>query len=254
VGFLWGSATVSQACGASVGLADALICPAFPIHGARVPQLPEATQRHRSGLPAGVDSAPEDRITDRYHYSGPRREDPHYLLAADGARLVPHLDAARSAAAQAAAIVYRQSARYLTPLDRLARTSQLELTAPPPRLPRPGRPHRGCRPRPALADPLVSWPPCHWPLGPHRPHQRGDYGDGRGFAGRHLGHCQRRQRESGWSRWPGGVGSGRTAMVCRLLKGLEADRIPEVPGRRPGDRGTGRPPSTMPRTGRWSRC
>ena len=67
VGFLWGSATVSQACGASVGLAETLICPAFPIHGARVPRLPEVTQRHRSGLPAGVDSAPEDRITDRYH-------------------------------------------------------------------------------------------------------------------------------------------------------------------------------------------
>ena len=66
VGFLWGSATVSQACGASVGLAEALICPAFPIYGARVPRLPEVTQRHRSGLPAGVDSAPEDRITDRY--------------------------------------------------------------------------------------------------------------------------------------------------------------------------------------------
>ena len=68
VGFLWGSATVSQACGASAGLAEALICPAFPIHGARVPRLPEVTQRHRSGLPAGVDSAPEDRITDRYHF------------------------------------------------------------------------------------------------------------------------------------------------------------------------------------------
>jgi hypothetical protein len=67
VGFLWGSATVSQACGACVGLAEALICPAFPIHGARVPRLPEVTERHRSGLPAGVDSAPEDRITDRYH-------------------------------------------------------------------------------------------------------------------------------------------------------------------------------------------
>jgi hypothetical protein len=72
VGFLWGSATVSQACGASVGLAEALICPAFPIHGARVPRLPEVTQRHRSGLPAGVGSAPEDRITDRYHCCGSR--------------------------------------------------------------------------------------------------------------------------------------------------------------------------------------
>ena len=42
--------------------------PAFPIHGARVPRLPEVTQRHRSDLLDGVDSAPEDRITDRYHF------------------------------------------------------------------------------------------------------------------------------------------------------------------------------------------
>jgi hypothetical protein len=110
----------------------------------------------------------------------PRREDPHYLLAADPARLVPHLDAARSAAAQAAAIVYRQSAHYLTPLDRLAWTSQLELTA-----------HRlGCRglaARTAGAALDRPWQ-THWSHGhqaigpsPHRPHQRGDYGDGRGL-------------------------------------------------------------------------
>ena len=56
-------------------------------------------------------------------------EDPHYLLAVDPARLVPYLDAARSAPARAAAAVYRQSARDLAPLDRPARAGQLELTA-----------------------------------------------------------------------------------------------------------------------------
>ena len=56
-------------------------------------------------------------------------EDPHYLLTVDPARLVPHLDTARSAPARAAAAVYRQSAHHLAPLDRPARASQLELTA-----------------------------------------------------------------------------------------------------------------------------
>ena len=56
-------------------------------------------------------------------------EDPHYLLTVDPARLVPHLDAARSAPARAAAAVYRQSAHHLAPLDRPTRASQLELTA-----------------------------------------------------------------------------------------------------------------------------
>ena len=44
-------------------------------------------------------------------------EDPHYLITVDPARLVPHLDTARSAAARAAAAVYRQSAHHLAPLD-----------------------------------------------------------------------------------------------------------------------------------------
>ena len=56
-------------------------------------------------------------------------EDPLYLLTVDPARLVPHLDTARSAPAQAAAAVYRQSAHHLAPLDRPSRASQLELTA-----------------------------------------------------------------------------------------------------------------------------
>ena len=56
-------------------------------------------------------------------------EDPHYLLSVDPARLVPHLDTARSAPANATAAVYRQSAHLLAPLDRRTRASQLELTA-----------------------------------------------------------------------------------------------------------------------------
>ena len=62
-------------------------------------------------------------------------EDARFLLAADPARLVPHLDAARSAPARAAAAVYRQSAHLLARLDRPMRASQLELTAH----------HLGCR-------------------------------------------------------------------------------------------------------------
>ena len=56
-------------------------------------------------------------------------EDPRYLLTVDPARLVPHLDAARSTMARATAAVYRQSAHHLAPLDRPSRASQLELTA-----------------------------------------------------------------------------------------------------------------------------
>ena len=56
-------------------------------------------------------------------------EDPLYLITVDPARLVPHLDGARSAPARATAAVYRQSAHHLASLDRPARASQLELTA-----------------------------------------------------------------------------------------------------------------------------
>ena len=56
-------------------------------------------------------------------------EDPLYLITVDPARLVPHLDTARSVPARAAAAVYRQSAHLLAALDRPARASQLELTA-----------------------------------------------------------------------------------------------------------------------------
>ncbi len=56
-------------------------------------------------------------------------EDARFLLAAEPSRLVPYLDAARSAPARAAAAVYRQSAHLLAPLDPPARASQLELTA-----------------------------------------------------------------------------------------------------------------------------
>ncbi len=56
-------------------------------------------------------------------------EDLLYLLTVDPARLVPHLDSARSAPACATAAVYRQSAHHIALLDRPARASQLELTA-----------------------------------------------------------------------------------------------------------------------------
>ena len=62
-------------------------------------------------------------------------DDPLYLITVDPARLVPHLDKARSTPAQAAAAVYRQSAHLLADLDRSMRVSQLELTAH----------HLGCR-------------------------------------------------------------------------------------------------------------
>ena len=56
-------------------------------------------------------------------------EDPHYLITVDPARLVPHLDSARSAPARATGTIYRQSAHHLAGLNRSARASQLELTA-----------------------------------------------------------------------------------------------------------------------------
>ena len=56
-------------------------------------------------------------------------EDVRYLLTVDPGRLVPYLDAARSAPARATAAVYRQCAHDLADLDRPARASQLELTA-----------------------------------------------------------------------------------------------------------------------------
>ncbi|HEY7015589.1 MAG TPA: AAA family ATPase [Streptosporangiaceae bacterium] len=56
-------------------------------------------------------------------------EDARFLLAADPARLVPHLDAARSAPARAAATVYRRNAHILPDLESPMRASQLELTA-----------------------------------------------------------------------------------------------------------------------------
>ena len=131
-------------------------------------------------------------------------EDARFLLAADPARLVPHLDAARSAPARATATVYRQSAHHLAPLDRPARASQLELTA-----------HRlGCRSlaaRIASAAPDRPWQtrwshgqPGHRPPGPHRPRRRGGRGGGRGAAGRHPGHRQRRRRRHG-----AGLAAGR---------------------------------------------
>ena len=131
-------------------------------------------------------------------------EDPLYLITVDPARLVPHLDAARSAPARATAAVYRQSAHHLAPLDRPTRASQLELTA-----------HRlGCRglaARIASAAPDRPWQ-TRWSHGRRATgHQvltghdrRGDRGGGRGAAGRHPGHHQRRRRRHG-----AGVAAGR---------------------------------------------
>ena len=56
-------------------------------------------------------------------------EDPHYVVDVDPGRLVPHLNAARSAEARAVAAVYRQTAHQLPDLDGQMRSSQLELTA-----------------------------------------------------------------------------------------------------------------------------
>ena len=84
-------------------------------------------------------------------------EDPHYLITVDPARLVPHLDTARSAPARATATVYRQSAHRLATLGRAARASQLELTAH----------HLGCRglaARIASAAPDRPWH-THWSHG-----------------------------------------------------------------------------------------
>lgn len=79
-------------------------------------------------------------------------EDARFLLAAAPARLMPHLDAARSDPARATADVYRQSAHLLGRLDMPMRASQLELTAH----------HLGCRP---LADRIAGAAPT----GPGRP-------------------------------------------------------------------------------------
>ena len=56
-------------------------------------------------------------------------EDPFYLITVDPARLMPHLDTARTGPARTTASVYRQSVHLLAGLDPPMRTSQLELTA-----------------------------------------------------------------------------------------------------------------------------
>ena len=89
-------------------------------------------------------------------------QDPHYLLAVDPVRLVPHLDTARSAQAKAAAAVYRQSAHHLAPLDRPSRASQLELTAH-----RLGRRDQAARIAAAARDRpwQTRWSHGHWAAG-----------------------------------------------------------------------------------------
>src|SRR5262249_34990068 len=77
-------------------------------------------------------------------------EDPHYLIAVDPARLVPHLDAARSAPARPPATVYRQPPYRLAAPARPKRASQLQLAAH-----RLG--HRGLASRIADAAPTGAW-------------------------------------------------------------------------------------------------
>ena len=141
-------------------------------------------------------------------------EDPRYLITVDPARLVPHLDAARSAPGAG----HRCCVPAKRPLPRSPRPANAGQPAradrPPARLPPPGRPHRGRRPRPALADPLVPRSPGHRPPGPHRPRRRGEGAGGRGAAGRHPGHHQRQRRRHGAGvadrrRHPGRGAAGR---------------------------------------------
>ena len=154
-------------------------------------------------------------------------EDARFLLAADPARLVPHLDAARSAPARADR--HRVPAKCPPPrLPRPAGAGQPARTDRPPAwLPQPGRPHCERRPRPAVADPLVprsAWPPATRSSPATTACGRGG---GRGAAGRHPGHRQRRRRRHGAGlaagrrhagrgaagrlRRPGGGGGGRGA-------------------------------------------
>ena len=56
-------------------------------------------------------------------------EDPLFLIAVDPARLVSHLDAARSPSARATAAVYRQAAHLLAGLGPVAKASELEMYA-----------------------------------------------------------------------------------------------------------------------------
>ena len=111
-------------------------------------------------------------------------EDPLYLLAVDPARLVPHLDTARSAPARGGAAVYRQSAHLLADLDRPTRASQLELTAH----------HLGCR---SLAARIAS-------TAPDRPWQtRWSHG----------------RRATGYQVFPGHVGQVNSVAVGALPDG-----------------------------------
>jgi WD40 repeat protein/V8-like Glu-specific endopeptidase len=132
-------------------------------------------------------------------------EDPLHLLAVDPARLVPHLDAARSVTARATAAVYRQSVHLLARLDLPMRVSQLELTAH----------HLGCQ---GLAARVMS-------AAPDRPWQT-RWSHGR----RAIGHQVITGRTSGVNAVAAGVlpdgtpviissGEDRTVRVWRLADG-----------------------------------
>ena len=159
-------------------------------------------------------------------------EDPRYLISVDPARLVPHLDSARSAPARAIAAVYRQKANPLADLDQPTRASQLELAAR--QLGCPSLADRIARAaRLALADPLVPWSPGREPPGPHRPRRRGVRGGGRGAAGWYPGHRQRRPQVSAGvaagRRRPGrGADTGHSLGVHAVAVGALPDGTPVV--------------------------
>ena len=234
---------------AAAGLTDTAIHQAYvDVLTARVPRTLEATRDWAHAHPYTL-----RHLATHAAAAGtldPLLVDAGYLVHADPDTLLPALDAARSAPAQATVAVYRQSAHLLARLDRPMRASQLELTA-----------HRlGCRGlavRIASAAPdrpwQTRWSHGHQAIGHQvitghggavtavaagalpdgtpviisggrrrhgagvadrrrhpgrraadRPQRRGDRGGGRGAAGRHPGHHQRRRRPHG-----AGVADGR---------------------------------------------
>ena len=228
---------------AAAGLTDTAIHQAYvDVLTARVPRTLEATRDWAHAHPYTL-----RHLATHAAAAGtldPLLDDAEYLVHADPDTLLPALDAARSAPARAAAAVYRQSAHLLARLDRPMRASQLELTA-----------HQlGCRSlaaRIASAAPDRPWQ-TRWSHGRRATghqvltgHDRpGDRGGGRGAAGRHPGHHQRRRRRHG-----AGVADGRRH------PGRRADHRPRRRGERGGGRGAaGRHPGHHQRRPATARC
>ena len=113
---------------AAAGLTDTAIHQAYAdVLTARVPRTLEATRDWAHAHPYTL-----RHLATHAAAAGtldPLLLDAGYLLHADPGTLLPALDAARSASAQATVAVYRQSAHLLARLDRPMRASQLELTA-----------------------------------------------------------------------------------------------------------------------------